>query len=1129
MKWRIFICLSFITGITFAQGIDNRRCAWTNTYKLSIEGHVDPGSFKSPSHDSITFSFNQVTKTLLILSSKTRTFTDSVQVCYRLLAVSDSTFSNKSIELYDSMVMFKDYAQTQSLQMAKEQLFETGNVNTTGRLTRGFSLGSNQDVFVNSSLNLTMDGKLSEDLNIQATINDQNIPFQPEGNTAQLQDLDRVFMKIYNDQLSITGGDIVLRNQQTHFLKYYKNVQGALFQSTGLNSKTQLGASVAKGKFASVSIPAREGIQGPYRIPGPNGQKFVVVLANSERVYIDGKLMQRGFDLDYIIDYNLGEITFSSRIIVSQFSRIRVDYEYADTRYSRFILAGGHEQQIGKFKFSINAYSEKDSKNSPNFDLSQEEKLKLSLAGDNLSKAIKESSDSVDYETTRILYKKIKYQNGEIFVHSNNPDSAFWDVVFTRAGLNNGNYRQKISTSNGRVYEWIAPVNGIAQGDHVPYSVIPAPSKKQMVEISGEYAVSEFETVSAVFSVSDNDLNLFSEIDNQNNIGQAFNITSKSKGRTIGSNGWQVESYGGVEYLSADFQSIDRFRRVEFDRDWSYINSQADSVSNDLLLKGGLGFKKDAMNLVYYDVAYRNKAFAVNGFQQTFRLNKELNNFRLISSLFSSNNEVLSDIASWKKIHSDFSYLFSKLRVGYQFNNEENITSKQDSITYSANYFKEHIGYIRTEDWDNGTLDLSYRVRDTRQPYEGSLVSSNYSQTLNISYTHRLSATQELGLVLTYRDLQNKGESIDFGSGTSLTGRLDWVGTFFNKVLKNDLTWSVSNSRELKKEYVFVEVPIGQGNYAWIDYNGDGIMDLDEFNLAVNIDERRYAKIFIPTSEYIDAFENTFNYKFILQFPRSWRKEEGIKWLLSKVSNSTTWTSISRTTDESMESRIFAFIKPVDRNEVLSMRENVRTTWFFNRGNPKYGLSGGYVQNRNLNLLTGGFEENFTGRVNLGRPYSLKLVSNLGKEISESDFLSNRNFTITNRTIKPSFTWQPKPNIRINTGYGFKQRMNVGSGEVIGEKALINELFAEIKITKISKTNIQAMLTFSNVDYTGDTQSPAGYVVLAGLRPGLNMNWSINWQQTLINGLQLSMFYNARKGEQTGLVHSGTVSMSALF
>ncbi|MCQ4878626.1 hypothetical protein NE658_14150, partial [Ruminococcus bicirculans] len=69
----------------------------------------------------------------------------------------------------------------------REELFATPGINKTGVISRGISAGNNQSVFVNSTLNLQLDGKLTDNLTLMAVISDQNIPFQPDGNTQQLQ------------------------------------------------------------------------------------------------------------------------------------------------------------------------------------------------------------------------------------------------------------------------------------------------------------------------------------------------------------------------------------------------------------------------------------------------------------------------------------------------------------------------------------------------------------------------------------------------------------------------------------------------------------------------------------------------------------------------------------------------------------------------------------------------------------------------------------------------------------------------------------------------------------------------------------------------------------------------------
>src|SRR5690606_34513395 len=131
---------------------------------------------------------------------------------------------------YDSMALFKERRNRASeVFNFREEILPSNNLNKSGSLTRGISFGNSQDVFVNSSLNLQMEGQLSDGLNIRASITDQNVPFQPEGNTQQLQDFDNVLVELYNDKMSLSAGDVLLQERQSEFLRYRKNVQGLLF------------------------------------------------------------------------------------------------------------------------------------------------------------------------------------------------------------------------------------------------------------------------------------------------------------------------------------------------------------------------------------------------------------------------------------------------------------------------------------------------------------------------------------------------------------------------------------------------------------------------------------------------------------------------------------------------------------------------------------------------------------------------------------------------------------------------------------------------------------------------------------------------------------------------------------
>ena len=76
-------------------------------------------------------------------------------------------------------------------------------LNTVGSISRGLTIGNNQDAVLNSTLDLQIAGKLSEKVTLRASITDTNIPFQENGYTQQLNEFDRVFIELFSDTWSL--------------------------------------------------------------------------------------------------------------------------------------------------------------------------------------------------------------------------------------------------------------------------------------------------------------------------------------------------------------------------------------------------------------------------------------------------------------------------------------------------------------------------------------------------------------------------------------------------------------------------------------------------------------------------------------------------------------------------------------------------------------------------------------------------------------------------------------------------------------------------------------------------------------------------------------------------------------
>ncbi|MEN8248244.1 MAG: hypothetical protein ABFS32_04885 [Bacteroidota bacterium] len=1062
---------------------------------------------------------------------------DSIKVCYRVLPAGlDKKFSINSVGNYDSSAYFRpEKAKNNPLLVKREELFGLGEINQGGHISRGITVGNTQDLFVNSSLNLNLEGKLSNDINIRASITDQSLPYQPEGNTQQLQDFDNVFVELYNDQFSVTGGDIVLKNSDTYLLRYLKNVQGGRVIARTKNSTTTVGLSSAKGQFATTSIEVSEGVTGPYKISAHKSNGYVIIIANSEKVFLDGKQLVRGYNNDYVIDYNQAEITFTSNVIITNYSRVRVDYEYAVRNYARSIMNLNHIQKIGKASISVTYYKEADNPERQLFNhLSVSEKEILSSVGDNLDDAISLSAIQANYSPEKILYalRDTTDESGNlhhIYIHSTDINEPLYSVSFSEVDANKGDYNISEYAAQGRIYEWI----GKDLGDYMPYKKLVAPGKKEMLDLRVDMEAGKYAGVYLESAFSNHDLNLFSAIGNSNNRGYAlkggYYINEKPLSIL---KSYKLQLSTDLEYLGANFNGIDRIRRVEFDRDWSY--SPVDLPNdNDFVINTSAGLRKDANNGFLYQVNYRNKETQLKGIQHNLDLNKALGLMQVNVRGFRMKSTMINNQALWNKLYSEI-YLKGFVQPGYRLLLEQNtVDNGLDSLISSANYFTSHEVFLRNSPEKNTLFELAYTTREDKSPVAGELANSGRSENIRSKLTTTIENNHRINVILNYRTFDNMVSTNDEAI-ESITGRIDWTGDIIKKVFRSELNYSISNARVPRREYIFIEVPTGEGTHTWRDENEDGVMDLNEFYEAIHFDERNYIKLYVNGTEFLDAYENIFNYRANIRAPGSWKDKGGLLTLLSRISNITSWTSHYRITDTNLAARFAPFLVDIEDNMVLSMKEALRSTLFINKANPKFGVNIGYANYRKKYLYTNGFESrsdeeyNFVARWNITKHYNLKLKSFSAQRKNKSDYLEGRNYEINDYSVGPSISWQPNPTFRITSNYFMRIKNSISSNEQNSE-AIINEVLVEFKRGIATKYMLNGNVKYARINYNGNEQSPLGYEILQGMRPGSNMSWSLGWQQKLLNGLQVNLFYEGRKPQSLKVIHIGRISVSALF
>ena len=409
--------------------------------------------------------------------------------------------------------------------------FAEENLTLSGFKSVGVSVNNLGSMNLEQAVDVTLSGDIAPHTTLSGHLTDQGTSL--EGATREVSDLDMVYVSLENPHYNALVGDQYAEWQAGGMFSGKKKIKGI---SAGLSlpgvSIKGFGA-LAGGNFTIQTITGKNGLQGPYMLTGNQESGFIMPIQGTVKVSIGGKKSSEGIDQDFTVDYDLGSVTFTPRILIRDEDIIKLEYEYRVFDYQRTFT--GAALSASSPDSSVTAvgslWYETDNKNQPlDMTLSDADKALLASEGDTsklrFSGRLIDPKDVAWQSSQQPLYTidSLKHYHFTRFNPQNpNNNQGFYYVAFQKTDLGKGDYNLDIDSMKaypglGDIYMYAGSGNGNAT-----LPPIPLPQSTMTGEIMTKARFARWASATLDIAGTDHDRNLFSGSGGQNVNGAAVN------------------------------------------------------------------------------------------------------------------------------------------------------------------------------------------------------------------------------------------------------------------------------------------------------------------------------------------------------------------------------------------------------------------------------------------------------------------------------------------------------------------------------------------------------------------------------------------------------------------------------
>ena len=680
----------------------------------------------------------------------------------------------------------------------------SGSLELSGNKSFSIEAGNAGDLKFQQGLDLTLKGRIAEDVRVLAILSDRGDFYSPQGTTQRLEELDKLRLEINSPNLGGSLGDLEIQNSSTRLASFDKKIKGVQSRAKFSNLSVTTAVANSRGTFHSNLIYGQEGKQGPYYLSDKGGRARIAILTGTEKVWLDGQQLQRGSDLDYTIDYLTGSLQFTPKRLITSQSVIRVDFEYSQEDYSRKFVATRAEMVFkqGALRLGGSFVSEGDVRGSPlGFSLTSVEEQVLKSAGDSYSQA---------------------RENGATWVGENQGDYALemdssGYQYYRYAGEKQGDYQVRFSFVGEKQGDYVYQGAGVytyvgqKQGSNAPVQNLPLPRSHNLLGMDLSFRPNQSWEIQMELARSNLDRNTFSGLDDNDNQGWGFDSRlnlSHSDFRWWGRKISQFKTTATLFVQDENFLPLNRIKEIEEERIWS-LSSEIKSnkelkwqvapeliLGRNLSLAALLGQLRRGAEFYSQRQSWNLVLPSFNTGSVSMRSDRTDSRLLMPDSSFTSGwkNQAVGlqqPVKSWL-LRGGFSGEQRREKLnGQKWNKIElGLSSNSNSlIAYQLDWFKTKSERLGTS-WTGFSDSRTWRWR-------GSL--REWKKSLSTSWEY------------TYNKIEYLGQNTGNRTQNLATWQIDFSPS--ENYLNLELRYQINQGGVFLKSHNYVLVPEGQGEY----------------------------------------------------------------------------------------------------------------------------------------------------------------------------------------------------------------------------------------------------------------------------------------------------------------------------